>query len=236
MTGKSWYERGYDGVTRQELRTDNRNRLLMIPESGEKEVAFLDDQPCVTARHSARVHGEWTQVTCTRLPGAGCCRVLGQPRPTGYLSVVDLSDVPKDRESWRHALRLGEFSADLLGQLRLLAEAGTLAGHRCKLKRSSRDASWCGDSVAYVGPADMAALFQRATYQATPLRNLWAEAERDRNVREQLTRLFQVRTTENGVIRNMLVPFAYAEILKPPSPAELTELLKGSDAAGTDAF
>jgi hypothetical protein len=231
----SWYQTGYTGMRREEERLSqllSPNRLW-IPAGAKKEVVFTDDEPVCIYEHNPKIGGEWKNwLTC--LSGCSddvvCCDQLGSNSKyyVGYYTICDASEyIDKKGNKHQYEMKFLPSKWKTLNKLKMKKEdRGGFAGCLYSVIRSDEKSPSCGDDFEFKRTVDMERLFDLANYRGKRLPDLYAKARADVVALEALKKVFRLEFDANGNLIDKIVPFNYAELLKPKSPKEVRDLLR----------
>lgn len=242
--GGSWYQTGYAGMPQEAVRQGQLyapNRLW-IPAGQKKDEVFIDDEPCCIREHNPKLKGDWKNwFTCLEgiYDDVVCCDQLGSNSRyyVGYYTICDASEYT-DKKGNKHQYELKFLPAKwkTLNKLKLKREdRDGFVGSLYTVIRSDEKSPSCGDDFEFKRAVDMDKLFDLANYRGKRLVDLYNKARQDDIAMEALKKVFKLEFDANGNLLDKIVPFNYMELLKPKTPKELRDLLKGYSPEGADA-
>jgi len=207
---------------------------LWIPQTKEKEIVYIDDDPCCIYEHNPKIGGNYrNEATC--LQGVSedvvCCQVLGPNSRyyVGYLTVVDCSQWT-DGKGNEHQYEMRLMGAKMRS-LKLLRrrkdDDGTLIGKMFTHHRTDEKSASIGDDIAFKRDVNLDKMFPVVCYRGKKLADLWREAEEDPAKMLKITNTFNIKPGEDGKLPRVIPAFNYFEVLKPRAPQELRLTLGG---------
>lgn len=233
----SWYETGYSGVGREAARIESMhgpNRFWM-PENSKKQIVFIDDEPACIHEHNPKLNGSWKNwLTCLQgvADDVPCCEILGANTRgyVGFFTVIDCTEwVDKKGNKYQYEIKLFPAKLKTLKKFAMKKEdRGSLVGALYTVVRTDSKSPSCGDDFEFIREADLTKLFQVANYKGKKLPELYSKLGDNPENMERMKAVFQLQLDDKGVVVPKIVPFNYYEVLKPKSPKEIREMLRGA--------
>jgi hypothetical protein len=236
MSEDNWYTSGFGGLKGEEERqaTQYGPSKFYLKVGASKTIMFVDDEPCTLHQHSPKINGNWgTSYTCLRdayPDDVACCELLGQDTRhfVGYFTIVDF-DQWKDKKGAIHEYEI-KFLPAKFTTLKLLKQKKDQRDNRLinriyQVGRTNDKAPSVGDDYEYQRDLkDPEGLFNAVQYKGKKL----ADQFRSENEEEiaRLKKVFRTTLTE-GKITPKLVPFSYQDLLRPKTPKEVRDSLRG---------
>jgi hypothetical protein len=207
-----------------------------LPVGASKELVFLDDEPTCLREHNPKLNGRWSNwFTC--LSGVSgedpvCCQILGENYRqyfVGYYTVVDCSKwTDKKGNSYQYEVKLLPAKMSTINKLKRKKEdRGTLVGCMYKVSRDTDKDPSVGGDFEFSRDADLAKLFDVASYKGKKLSDLYAKATEHAETLNKLVRTFDIKPEKGTHLPKRLAPFNYFEILKPRPAKEIRTMLAG---------
>lgn len=234
--GGSWYTQGFGGVKKEEDRVAQMYGppRFWMKAGTSTQLVFIDDEPACIHEHSPKINGSWKNwFTCLKDSNpedAACCELIGADTRhyVGYLTVVDCSEW-KDTKGNVHQFEIKLLPAKLkalkLLQTKKEGRDNRLAGRVYRVSRTDDKSPGIGNDYEFDRDADLEKLFQAVNYKGKKLRDLMRSDKPEELARIKKT--FNVSFDKEGSIVPKLVPFNYQDVLKPKSPKELRDVLRG---------
>lgn len=226
----SWYQSGFGGMAEEQQRLDAMQGpgRLWIPQTKEKEIVYIDDDPCCIYEHNPKIGGNYrNELTC--LQGVSddvvCCQVLGPNSRyyVGYFTVVDCS-LWTDNKGNEHQYEMRLMGAKMRS-LKLIRrkkdDAGSLIGKMFKHYRTDDRSASIGDDISFKRDVNLEKMFPVVCYRGKKLADMWKEAEEDPAKMLKVTSTFNIKPGEDGKLPRTIPQFNYFEVLKPRGPQEL---------------
>lgn len=234
--GNSWYKTGFGGIKNEEDRLQSQYGVprFWIKKDTATKIVFLDDEPACIHEHSPKINGSWKNwFTCMKdvyPDDAVCCTQLGHDSRSyvGYFSVIDCTEW-KDTKGNVHNFEVKLFGAKLktlkLLQAKKEDRENRLAGRIYKVRRTDENSPGVGNDFEFDSDVEnWDKLFALANYKGKKLSEMFKSDKPDEI--EKAKKMFAVKT-EAGAILSKVVPFNYYEVLKPKSPREMRDALRG---------
>ena len=215
-------------------------KRIWMPKNSQREIVFVDDDSFNINEHNPKMDGHWKNwLTCVKgvYDPAVCCELLEDAGYKRYLvgmfTVVDTDEWTSNKGvQYQYEVKLLPAKYHTLQKLAgkkedSEADGRTMAGSVYRVKRYDNSKSpSCGDDFDFRREADMAKLFTLARFNNTPLSELWDDAEKDPELRDTLTKIFNFgQLLDDEPLPRKIVPFNYLELLKPKSPDEVKAFL-----------
>jgi len=233
---ESWYTSGFGGIKTEEDRMAQQYGppRFWMKAGTNTQIVFVDDDPVCIHEHSPKINGSWKNwFTCLKDSNpddAACCEILGfdTRHYVGYFTIVDMTEW-KDQKNNIHQFEIKLLPAKLktlkLLQSKKEGRENRLAGRIYKVGRTDNNAPGVGNDYEYDREADMEKLFKVANYKGKKLGELFRSEKEDEITR--LKKTFKL-ATDGGALVHKVVPFNYFEVLRPKSPKDLRDVLKGA--------
>lgn len=245
MSEGSWYKTGFGGIKNEEERLAQQYGVprFWLKKGSKTKIVFLDDEPACIHEHSPKINGSWQNwFTCLKdvyPDDPACCSQLGHDSRSyvGYFTIMDLTEW-KDAKGNVHNYQLKLFGAKLK-TLKLLQSKkedrdNRLAGRIYKVQRTDENSPGVGNDFEYDSDVEnWEKMFAVANYKGKKLAEMF-KSEKPEDI-EKVKRLFQVKT-EGGAILPRVVPFNYYEVLKPKTPREMKDALRGVKIETDDGY
>ena len=253
MSGKSWYETGFEGAQKEQERRDlgYPPDRWWLKAGNSKEIVFIDDDPFCLQEHTWRDSNDrWHHATCIAKLNDGNCpacsaKGVGRPDYVGHMTVVDVTGyVDRDGNEHKYRLMLMPAKTKFLNRLRKKKEnLGSLLGQLWTLTRADSNAPNTGDELDKVRDIEnMDGLLSVVTYKGKSLLKMLEEANAgDATVRRYLSHHFRI--PEEGEIPMEIPVLNYPVLMEPKSPAELRSAVadakpfggRGGSSAGSSS-
>jgi len=240
---QSWYNTGYDGVSKEEARIQasrGPSRVWIKGGTG-KDLVLVDGEPFCIYEHNAKIDGNWrNHHTCMRGFEDPClsCETLGAKSRyyCGYLTAVDCS-LWEDKKGNKYQFEV-KLIGGKLGQLKKWKRKqesreedgkGGLAMTKWKVFREDDTKASTGDEWEADGEVTKPEkLFEVANYRGKLLSEMWDEAEKEEPKMVALKKIFQLEFDDDGNLVRKVVPFNYMEVLKPRGNQFVKDMLRGA--------
>lgn len=236
MSEGSWYTQGFGGLKTEEDRMAQQYGppRFWIKAGTKTQIVFIDDEPACIHEHSPKINGSWKNwFTCLKDSNpedAACCEILGfdTRHYVGYFTIIDCTEW-KDQKGNVHNFEIKLLPAKLKS-LKLLQSKkedrdNRLAGRVYRVSRTDGNAPGIGNDYEYDREADFEKMFKVANYKGKKLAELFKAEKEDELARLKKTFKLQM---EGGSILPRVPVFNYWEVLKPKSPKDLRDVLRGA--------
>jgi len=247
-----WLNTGFAGMQEEEARQASSRgpRRYFMKKNDRKQLIWVDENPACVHEFNPKLNGSWTNWFTSpksdpNYPDMESAmgtinKYLGgkyKDYYVGYFTVVDCTEWKgKDNKKNRYELKL--FPAKM-GSLKLIQsrieDFGGIAGKAINVRRTDEEKSpACGNVFDFEKEIDMTKLWDHVMYQGKLIKDLFAEALENDTKRATLTRTFNFKRGENGVLIPGVPTFNYMSLLKPKTPAELRAFLAGATVDSPD--
>jgi len=248
----SWLNTGFGGIAEEETRIASSRgpRRFYLKKGERKQIIFVDQHPACVHEYNPKLNGTWTNwftapksdpnYADMETAMATINQHLGgkyKDYYVGYFTIIDCSEW-KDRSGNKHRFEL-KFLPAKIKSLKLLQsrleDFGGLAGKAINVRRTDdKNSPAIGDVFDFAKDVDMDKLWEHAMYQGKLLKERFGEALEDDDKRAHLTRTFNFKRGDNGVLVPGVPSFNYMGLLKPKTPAELRAFLAGAQVDSPD--
>lgn len=232
----SFLKRGFSEIKRaQEVRmkADRPNRFW-IPSGQVQSVGWVDDDMVGVEEHQPNIGGSFRGNQFSCLKGTydviECCIRLGADsrRLSTFSTVVQLTpwyDGKGQEHNFEIILNAMPYAVAEKMERRK-ASRGTLVGFSVECARGTQDkSSSVGDDFEVREQIIWDRLLPKINFRGKRLLEMFTEADKSPEAKERLKLLFPLEFDTQGRIIRKVYPFNYAEVLKPPSPEEVKDLL-----------
>lgn len=237
--GTSWYSSGFGGIKGEEDRLASMYGppKLWLKAGATKSIVFVDDNPACLHEHSPKINGSWgNSYTCLRdmyPDDVACCEILGQDTRhfVGYFTVIDM-DQWKDKKGNLHEFEIKLLPAKVKSlkmiEHKKVSRENRLAGRIFNIRRTDDKSPSIGDDYEYNRDVkDPSALFASVQFKGKKLSEFFTKSVETEEGLAKLKKTFAV-TYADGVPVPKLVPFSYQDILRPKTPKDLRDILRGA--------
>lgn len=236
----SWYDTGYNGMKKEEDRMTQLGtpRRFWIKPNTSAEFVFVDAEPFAIYEHNPKMNGSFKNwVTCVKgvFEDAPCCDEIGEKTRyyVGFYTIIDCSKwVDNKGNTYQYEMKLLPAKLKSLKKFKRKgedrAQQGGLAGCLYKATREDQKSPSIGDEFEFQKEADMGKLFALANFGGKKLTDLFAKASDDPANLARLQKAFALKLDAQGRPLPQIPMFNYLEVLKPRSPKDLRDMLKGN--------
>lgn len=247
MSGKSWYETGFEGMVHERDRIADKYAVdrFYMKEKTSASLVYIDDDPFCFYEHSYRKGGDRGTLTCIAKihpETPVCCVRLGAESShyVGMLTVLDCTEYPSKKEPgkiYQYNLKLFPAKMTVLQILqRKRTELVSLVNKKCAVYRDTDKSPNTGNDFTFKEDVkNLDAMFGMAKYKGKLLSEWFDKAEADPEEMRKLARTFKLaRDPATQKLVRRIPPFNYAELLAPKDPEDVARVLAGEVSSSFD--